>query len=74
MATAPGASLNSGLAALEVLAALGPAAFIPAQLGRVEIPANGERRIVSSGIQTEIIHKDTEFRAVARCVLADLAR
>jgi hypothetical protein len=71
---APGASLNSALAALEVLATLGPAAFTPAQLGRVEILAGGERRIVRSGIQTDIIHNDTEFRAVARRVLADLAR
>ncbi|UXY26089.1 hypothetical protein [Streptomyces sp. HUAS TT20] len=70
---APGAYLNSALAALEALAALGPAAFTPAQLGRVQMLADGERRVVGSGSHTEIIHDDMEFRAVARRVLADLA-
>ncbi|MFE1314776.1 hypothetical protein [Streptomyces sp. NPDC058755] len=70
---APGAYLNSALTALEALAALGPAAFTPTQLNRLQTLANGARRIVGSGIQTEIIHNDSEFRVVARRVLADLA-
>ncbi|MGW2746607.1 hypothetical protein [Streptomyces sp. NPDC001450] len=37
------------------------------------VTANGARRIVGSGIQTEIIHNASEFRVVARRVLADLA-
>lgn len=70
----PGAYLNSALATLEALAALGPAAFTPTQLRHVQMLANGERRIVGSGSQTEIIRNDNEFRAVARRILANLAR
>ncbi|MFI8240467.1 hypothetical protein ACIF83_24830 [Streptomyces sp. NPDC085866] len=68
----PGASLNSALTALEALAALGPTAFTPTQLKRVQTLANGARRVVGSGIQTEIMHNDSEFRVVARRVLAEL--
>ncbi|MEV6056253.1 hypothetical protein [Streptomyces sp. NPDC052107] len=69
---APGAYLHSALAALEALAALGPAVFTPAQLRRVQAVADGERRIVGSGSHTEIIHNDEKVRAAARRVLADL--
>ncbi|SNT47801.1 HEAT repeat domain-containing protein [Actinacidiphila glaucinigra] len=70
----PGAYLNSALAALKTLAALGPTAFTPAQLDRIRGLAEGERRIVGSGIQIDIIRNDEEFRAAARTVLAGLTR
>ncbi|MFE0517054.1 HEAT repeat domain-containing protein [Streptomyces sp. NPDC058964] len=73
-AAAPGASLNSALAALEALAALGAGAFTPGQPRRVQLLADGERRIVGSGIQTGIIHNDTEMRAAARGGLWDRDR
>jgi hypothetical protein len=65
---------TSAPAALEALAALGPAAFTSAQLVSVQGLADAERRIVGSGSRTEIIHDDAELRAVARRVLADLVR
>ncbi|MFI2302021.1 HEAT repeat domain-containing protein [Actinacidiphila glaucinigra] len=68
----PGAYLNSALTALKALAALGPTAFTPAQLERMRRLADGERRIVGSGIQIDIIRDDEEFRAAARTVLAGL--
>ncbi|WP_431968304.1 hypothetical protein [Actinacidiphila sp. bgisy160] len=69
---APGAYAHSALAALKVLAALGPTAFTAAQLDRVRQLADGERRIVGSGTQIDIIRDDEEFRAAARTVLAGL--
>jgi hypothetical protein len=72
-AVVPGGHLRSALAALHALAAIGPAAFTPAQLDRVRLLADGDRRVVGSGSHTEIIHDDMELRAVARRVLADLA-
>ncbi|TQK86349.1 hypothetical protein FB563_6477 [Streptomyces puniciscabiei] len=55
------------------LAALGSAAFTPAQLRRVQVLADEEGRIVRSGSRTEIIRNDAEFRVAARRELADLA-
>ncbi|MFD8078354.1 HEAT repeat domain-containing protein [Streptomyces sp. NPDC059718] len=70
----PGAYLNSALAALKTLAALGPTAFTAAQLDRIRRLADGERRIVGSGVQIDIIRGDEEFRGAARDVLAGLTR
>ncbi|WP_392958602.1 hypothetical protein [Streptomyces sp. LN245] len=70
-AVVPGGHLHSALAALHALAAIGPAAFTPAQLDRVRLLADGDRRVVGSGSHTEIIHDDMELRAVARRVLGD---
>ncbi|MFF8532328.1 HEAT repeat domain-containing protein [Streptomyces sp. NPDC015532] len=71
-AVVPGGHLRPALAALHALAAIGPAAFTPAQLDRVRLLADGDRRVVGSGSHTEIIHDDLELRAVARRVLGDL--
>jgi hypothetical protein len=68
----PGAYLNSALTALEALTALDPATFTPTQLTRVRLLADGDRRIVGSGSQTEIIHNDSGFRAAARRIVANL--
>ncbi|MEU4097274.1 hypothetical protein [Streptomyces sp. NPDC026673] len=76
-AAGPGAHLHSALAALEALAALaalGTAAYTPVQREHVRLLADGERRIVGSGNQTEIIRNDEEFRVAAREVLAGLSR
>ncbi|MFE0627568.1 hypothetical protein ACFW3D_11385 [Streptomyces sp. NPDC058864] len=69
---APGAHLHSALTALDALAALGPAAFTPAQVDRVRLLADGEHRIVRSGPQDDIVRNDEEFRAAARTLLAVL--
>ncbi|MFF3945697.1 HEAT repeat domain-containing protein [Streptomyces sp. NPDC001902] len=70
----PGAHLNSALAALDALTTLGPTAFTPSQIDRVRRLADGEHRVVGSGIQIDIIRGDEEFRAAARDVLAVLTR
>jgi hypothetical protein len=73
-AAEPSAYLSPALAALEALTVLGPAAFTPAQVDRVRLLAEGERRVVAAGGHTEIIGGDMQFRAAARLLLADLQR
>ncbi|MFI0965922.1 hypothetical protein ACH4S8_31685 [Streptomyces sp. NPDC021080] len=71
-ADAPGGHLNPASAAVEALAAIGPAAFTQPQLDRVRLLADGEHRVVRWGSHTEIIHDDIKLRAAARSVLAGL--
>ncbi|MEV8093259.1 hypothetical protein [Kitasatospora sp. NPDC085879] len=73
-AAGPVASQRSVLAALDTLAALGPAAFTPIQIESVRQLAEGDSRIVGLGSHTELIREDEEVRTVARRVLADLTR
>ncbi|WP_405452936.1 hypothetical protein OG350_33425 [Streptomyces achromogenes] len=72
-AVAPGASRNPACAAVEALAALGPAAFTPALRERIRLLAEGDRRVIGSGLQTQLIHEDEEFRATVRRLLAEPA-
>ncbi|MGC0314407.1 hypothetical protein [Kitasatospora acidiphila] len=71
-AAEPSAYLSPALAALEALAVLGPAAFAAAQVERIRLLAEGERRVVGAGGHTEIIGGDLRFRAAARRLVADL--
>ncbi|MFF4712554.1 hypothetical protein ACFY2V_14275 [Streptomyces eurythermus] len=72
-AVAPSAARNPARAAVEALAALGPAALTPVLRERIRLLAEGDRRVIGSGLQTQLIHEDEEFRATVRRLSADPA-
>ncbi|MFI5531847.1 hypothetical protein ACIA8O_25275 [Kitasatospora sp. NPDC051853] len=67
-ATRPGSYAGFAAKALEALSALGPTAFDAARLDRLDELANGDQRIVGSGLQNRIVLADERFRTAARAV------
>ncbi|MET7692218.1 hypothetical protein ABZT06_30265 [Streptomyces sp. NPDC005483] len=71
-AARPGSYARSASVVLKACVALGPTAFTDAQLDQIRDLADGDRRIVGSGLQDRIILDDERFRAEARKVLRTL--
>ncbi|MHA6760229.1 hypothetical protein [Streptacidiphilus sp. PAMC 29251] len=65
----PGASANTAMAAIEALAGLSPATVTSAQLVRLRTLADGDQRIIGSGIQDRLIHDDERLRAATRTLV-----
>ena len=68
----PGSSINMAMAAIEALAGLGPTTLTPTQLARLHALADGDRRIVGSGIQDRFVRDDERLRTVVRALLPTL--
>ncbi|MET9832287.1 hypothetical protein ABZ078_23980 [Streptomyces sp. NPDC006385] len=59
--------------ALEALLSLGGSHLTGEHLDRLAVLADGDRRVVNSGLEDRIIHADERLRAQARAALAALA-
>ncbi|MET9959492.1 HEAT repeat domain-containing protein [Streptomyces sp. NPDC006326] len=58
------------MGACDALGALGPAALSAAQVQRLAVLAEGDARVIRSGLETQIISRDEAFRTRARALLA----